>query len=61
MRVVPPAEFQAMLVRAMRQLPVAMQPKHVEAAALLLVSRPPLDRLGITIGEAMDFRDLNPP
>jgi hypothetical protein len=49
-----------MLIFALRRLPAAVRPKGIEAAAMLLTESPPLDRLEIRIGEAMDFRDLDP-
>lgn len=61
MRIVTRAEFRAMLVTALRKLPRAMQPKHLEAAALIMTEQPPLDRLECRIAEGMDFRDMHRP
>lgn len=58
MRIVPPEELRQLLVTALRKLPADMRPKHIEAAALLMVEQPPLDRLEVRIDEGMDFRDL---
>ena len=49
-----------MLIRALWKLPAAVRPKGIEAAAILLTDNPPLDRLEIRIGEALNFGDMQP-
>jgi hypothetical protein len=49
-----------MLIRALWKLPASVRPKGVEAAAIIMTENPPLDRLEFRIGEAMDFRDMDP-
>ena len=47
-----------MMVEALRKLPKSLRPRGFEAAALIMVEQPPLDRLEIRISEGMDFRDM---
>jgi len=60
MRIVSREEFRWMLTQELRKLPARLRPKSFEAAALIMVEQPPLDRLEIRIGEGMDFRDMEP-